>query len=89
MARHAVAAPASRIGTFLAQAGVALPRSAAGAMVMAQIRRPWTWEEVEKLLNMAQKYPTAQILPRWPANTFSLRIDRDRRQDLLLADHAE
>jgi hypothetical protein len=30
-------------------------------MVMAQIRRPWTWEEVEKLLNMAQKYPTAQI----------------------------
>jgi hypothetical protein len=28
---------------------------------MAQIRRPWTWEEVEKLLNMAQKYPTAQI----------------------------
>jgi hypothetical protein len=28
---------------------------------MARIRRPWTWEEVEKLLNMAQKYPTAQI----------------------------
>jgi hypothetical protein len=28
---------------------------------MAQMRRPWTDEVVTKLLNMAQKYPTAQI----------------------------
>jgi hypothetical protein len=67
---------------------------------MARIRRPWTWEEVEKLLNMAQKYPTAQIaseiggpIPsvRTKAHELavSLRMDRDRREDLFTADHAE
>jgi hypothetical protein len=67
---------------------------------MAQIRRPWTWEEVEKLLNMAQKYPTAQIaseigrpIPsvRTKAQelAISLRMDRDQQQDLPPADHAE
>jgi hypothetical protein len=67
---------------------------------MAQIRRPWTWEEVEKLLNMAQKYPTAQIaseigrpIPsvRTKAHelAISLRMDRDQRQDLFTADYAE
>jgi uncharacterized iron-regulated protein len=60
---------------------------------MAQIRRPWTWDEVEKLLNMAQKYPTAQIAaeigrPIHSVRTkahelkISLRLDRDQRQDL-------
>jgi hypothetical protein len=60
---------------------------------MARIRRPWTWEEVEKLLNMAQKYPTAQIASeigrpiasvRTKAHELavSLRMDRDQRQDL-------
>jgi hypothetical protein len=67
---------------------------------MARIRRPWTWEEVEKLLNMAQKYPTSQIaseigrpIPsvRTKAHelAISLRMDRDQRQDLFTADHAE
>jgi hypothetical protein len=60
---------------------------------MARIRRPWTWDEVEKLLNMAQKYPTAQIASeigrpihsvRAKAHSLavSLRMDRDQRQDL-------
>jgi hypothetical protein len=60
---------------------------------MAQLRRPWTWEEVEKLLNMAQIYPTAQIasvLGRPIASVrtkaqelaISLRMDRDERQNL-------
>jgi hypothetical protein len=67
---------------------------------MARIRRPWTWEEVEKLLNMAQQYPTAQIASEIgrPINSvrtkahelaISLRMDRDQRQDLFTADHAE
>jgi hypothetical protein len=67
---------------------------------MARIRRPWTWEEVEKLLNMAQQYPTSQIaseigrpIPsvRTKAHelAISLRLDRDQRQDLFTADHAE
>jgi hypothetical protein len=67
---------------------------------MARIRRPWTWEEVEKLLNMAQKYPTAQIaseigrpIPsvRTKAHelAISLRMDRDQREDLFTAHHAE
>jgi hypothetical protein len=30
-------------------------------MHMTQMRRPWTDDEVGKLLNMAQKYPSAQI----------------------------
>jgi hypothetical protein len=69
-------------------------------MVVARIRRPWTWEEVEKLLNMAQKYPTAQIASEIgrPINSvrtkphelaISLRMDRDHRQDLFTADRAE
>jgi hypothetical protein len=67
---------------------------------MSRIRRPWTWEEVEKLLNMAQQYPTAQIASEIgrPINSvrtkahelaISLRMDRDQRQDLFTADHAE
>jgi bifunctional pyridoxal-dependent enzyme with beta-cystathionase and maltose regulon repressor activities len=55
---------------------------------MARIRRPWTWEEVEKLLNMAQKYSAAQIaseigrpIPSVRAKAhvlaISLRMDRD------------
>jgi uncharacterized iron-regulated protein len=62
-------------------------------MVMAKIRRPWKWDEVEKLLNMAQKYPTTQIAAeigrpitsvRAKAHelAISLRMDRDQRQDL-------
>jgi hypothetical protein len=58
---------------------------------MARIRRPWTWEEVEKLLNMAQKYPAAQIAAEIGRPTpsvrtkaqelkISLRIDRDQQQ---------
>jgi hypothetical protein len=30
-------------------------------MVMTQMRRPWTFEEVARLLSMAEKYPSAQI----------------------------
>jgi hypothetical protein len=67
---------------------------------MSRIRRPWTWEELEKLLNMAQQYPTAQIASEIgrPINSvrtkahelaISLRMDRDQRQDLFTADHAE
>jgi hypothetical protein len=29
-------------------------------MHMTQMRRPWTYEEVAKLLSMAEKYPSAQ-----------------------------
>jgi hypothetical protein len=65
---------------------------------MAQIRRPWTWDEVEKLLNMAQKYPTAQIASEIgrPINSvrtkahelaISLRIHRDQQQDMFAGDH--
>jgi hypothetical protein len=67
---------------------------------MARIRRRWSWEEVEKLLNMAQKYPRAQIaseigrpIPsvrtRAHELAISLRMDRDQRQDLFTADQAE
>jgi hypothetical protein len=67
---------------------------------MARIRRPWSWDKVEKLLNMAQKYPTAQIAseigrPITSVRTkahelaISLRMDRDQREDLFTADHAE
>jgi hypothetical protein len=66
---------------------------------MAQIRRTLDMGRVEKLLNMAQKYPTAQIaseigrpIPsvRTKAQelAISLRMDRCQRQDLLPADHA-
>jgi hypothetical protein len=65
---------------------------------MARIRRPWTWEEVEKLLNMAQKYPTSQIaseigrpIPsvRTKAHELAISLRMDRDQDLFTADHAE
>ena len=67
---------------------------------MARTRRPWTVEDVTKLLSMAQKYPTAQIASeigrpvasvRTKAHklAISLRMDRDKRQDLFTADHAE
>jgi hypothetical protein len=57
---------------------------------MAQ-RRPWTLDEVEKLLNMAQKYSTTQIAaeigrPISSVQTkarelaISLRMDRDQQQ---------
>jgi hypothetical protein len=56
---------------------------------MAPIRRPWTWEEVEKLLNMAQKYPAAQIASeigraeasvRTKAHELSISLRMDRRR---------
>ena len=63
-------------------------------MVMAQIpRRPWTYEDVAKLLSMAQKYPSAQIASeigrpissvRTKAHelAISLRMDRRQRQTI-------
>jgi hypothetical protein len=67
---------------------------------MARIGQPWTDEQVQKLLNMAQKYPAAQIASeigraegsvRAKAHklAISLRMDRDQRQDLFTADRAE
>jgi hypothetical protein len=60
-------------------------------MVMTQMRRAWTDEEVTKLKSMAQKYPPAQIaseIGRALASVrtkayelhISLRIDRDQQQ---------
>ena len=62
-------------------------------MVMAKLRRPWTSDDVEKLLNMAQKYPTAEIASEIgrPINSvrtkahelaISLRMDRRQRQTI-------
>jgi hypothetical protein len=56
-------------------------------MDMTQMRRPWTYEELAKLLSMAEKYPSAQIAseigrPKASVHTkarelsISLRIDR-------------
>jgi hypothetical protein len=68
-------------------------------MDMTQQRRRWTYEEVAKLLSMAQKCPPAQIAseigrPLASVRTkahelaISLRMDRDQPQDLPPADHA-
>jgi hypothetical protein len=62
-------------------------------MVMTRRRRPWTYEDVAKLLNMAQKYPSAQIASaigrpvasvRTKAHelSISLRMDRRHRQTI-------
>jgi hypothetical protein len=62
-------------------------------MVMTQIRRPWTSEDVAKLLSIAQIYPSAQIASeigrpissvRTKANelSISLRMDRRHRQTI-------
>jgi hypothetical protein len=57
-------------------------------MVMTR-RRPWTYEDVAKLLNMAQKYPSAQIASeigrpvasvRTKAHALSISLRMDRRQ---------
>jgi hypothetical protein len=73
VARHLVAAPARK---KLAPSCVRLGRAdveRGGSDVMAKIRRPWTWNEVEKLLNMAQKYPAAQIAAEIGRPTPSVR----------------
>ena len=60
-------------------------------MHMTQMRRPWTDEEVAKLMSMAQKYPPAQIAyeigralgsVRTKARglAISLRMERRQRQ---------
>jgi hypothetical protein len=62
-------------------------------MVMTHTRRPWTIEDIQKLLSMAQKYPTAQIaseigrpIPsvRTKAHelAISLRMDRGQQQTI-------
>jgi hypothetical protein len=60
---------------------------------MTRRRRPWTYEDVTKLLSMAQKYPSAQIAseigrPVSSVGTkahelsISLRMDRHQRQTI-------
>jgi hypothetical protein len=58
-------------------------------MVMTQIRRPWTVEDVTKLLSMAQKHPSAQIASeigrpvasvRTKAHKLAISLRMDRRQ---------
>jgi hypothetical protein len=58
-------------------------------MVMIQIRRRWTYEDVAKLLSMAQKYPSAQIASeigrpvssvRTKAHELAISLRMDRRQ---------
>ena len=58
-------------------------------MVMTRRRRPWTYEDVAKLLSMAQKYPSAQIASeigrpiasvRTKARELSITLRMDRRQ---------
>jgi hypothetical protein len=58
-------------------------------MVMTQQRRRWTYEEVAKLLSMAEKYPSAQIASeigrpiasvRTKAGELSVSLRMDRRQ---------
>ena len=40
-------------------------------MHMTQMRRPWTYEEVAKLLSMAEKIPVSpNRFGDWPANSF-------------------
>ena len=62
-------------------------------MHMTQLRRPWTDEEVAKLMSMAQKYPPTQIASeigralgsvRTKARglAISLRMDRGQRQTI-------
>jgi hypothetical protein len=62
-------------------------------MVPQTTGRPWTDDEVGKLLNMAQKYPAAQIaseIGRAEASVrtkahelaISLRMDRGQRQTI-------
>jgi hypothetical protein len=56
---------------------------------MIQMRRPWTYEEVAKLLSMAEKYPSAQFASeigrpiasvRTKARELSISLRMDRRQ---------
>jgi hypothetical protein len=58
-------------------------------MVMTRRRRPWTYEDVEKQLSMAQKYPSAQIASeigrpiasvRTKAHELSISLRMDRRE---------
>jgi hypothetical protein len=58
-------------------------------MDMTQMRRPWTDEEVAKLMSMAQKYPPAQIASetgralasvRTKARQLAISLRMDRRQ---------
>ena len=58
-------------------------------MDMTQMRRPWTDEEVTKLMGMAQKYPPAQIASeigralasvRTKAYELAISLRMDRRQ---------
>jgi hypothetical protein len=58
-------------------------------MHMTQMRRPWTYEEVAKLLSMAEKHPSAQIASeigrsiasvRTKARELSISLRMDRRQ---------
>jgi hypothetical protein len=58
-------------------------------MVMTQQRRRWTYEEVAKLLSMAEKYPSVQIASefgrpiasvRTKARELSVSLRMDRRQ---------
>jgi hypothetical protein len=58
-------------------------------MHMTLMRRPWTYEEVAKLLSMAEKYPSAQIASeigrpiasvRTKARELSISLRMDRRQ---------
>jgi hypothetical protein len=58
-------------------------------MVMTRRRRPWTYEEVAKLLSMAEKYPSAQIASeigrpiasvRTKARELSISLRMDWRQ---------
>jgi hypothetical protein len=75
-----------RAGTFSTNSDFERPGDicSGGAMDMTQMRRPWTDEEVAKLMSMAQKYPSAQIASetgRMPHFTFSrLRPVFDLRQ---------
>jgi hypothetical protein len=58
-------------------------------MHMTPMRRPWTDEEVAKLLSMAEKYPSAQIASeigrpiasvRTKARELNISLRTDRRQ---------
>ena len=58
-------------------------------MHMTQMRRPWTDEEVAKLMSMAQKYPPAQIASemgralgsvRTKARELAISLRMERRQ---------
>ena len=67
---------------------------------MARIRRPWTDDEIEKLLNLAQKVATSQIASEIgrPIHSvrkkaaelaLSLRVDQGQEQAIDPADHLD